>query len=59
MIKNLIIRIILIILIFSSIFNLYRQLSVLVSANKSIRDLNQKIIHLEKQNQELNRVLGN
>ncbi|MEK7527408.1 MAG: hypothetical protein AAB574_00105 [Patescibacteria group bacterium] len=53
MLKNLTIRLILITIIISSILAISRQLSIIISARQSIRDLETKISNLEKQNQQL------
>ncbi|PIU73006.1 hypothetical protein COS78_04215 [Candidatus Shapirobacteria bacterium CG06_land_8_20_14_3_00_40_12] len=58
MLKNLFYRLILIIIIISSVLAISRQVSILLSAKTTIRDLEAKISRLEKQNQQLEKAIG-
>jgi cell division protein FtsL len=53
MLKNLIIRLILTVIIISSVLAISRQVSIILSARQSIRDLETKISNLEKRSQLL------
>jgi len=58
MLKNLFYRLILIIIIISSVLAISRQVSILLSAKTTIRDLEAKISKLELQNQQLEKAIG-
>ena len=53
MIKNLIVRLILVSVIFSSLFAIYRQIVIIRGAQSSVLDLDSKINKLELRNKAL------
>jgi cell division protein FtsL len=57
MLKNLFYRLILIIIIISSVLAISRQVSILLSAKTTIRNLEAKISQLELQNQQLEKAI--
>jgi len=59
MLKNLFYRLILITIVISSILAISRQVSILLNAKATIRDLETKISNLEKQNQQLEKAIKN
>ena len=58
MFKKHLYRWIIIIVIVSSIIGIYQQLNLLLNAQKQIKNLDQKVLNLEKRNLELKKSLN-
>jgi len=57
MIKNLIFRIILIFIIFSSILSIYRQIMIIRTAKSSVYQLDAKVLKLDTRNNALQQAI--